>query len=174
LRCWDSKLLVAYSSIVHMGAATSGLLCGSSCSTSSALVAMVSHSLVSPVLFWAVSEIYSVHGSRRLLLHFNSSLSSTFIFLFCLLCGLNFGLPPFLGFWGEVFLFLGLGWTSLLLLALALPIPFFVIAYSLVLLLLSVGGKPGAVRYFFSPSWVPLSCVSLSFLASSALSSFSY
>jgi len=51
LRCWDSKLLVAYSSIVHMGAATTGLLCGTSCSSTSALLAMVSHSLVSPVLF---------------------------------------------------------------------------------------------------------------------------
>merc|ERR1739838_502956 len=59
LRCWDSKLLVAYSSIVHMGAATVGLLCGTTCSSSSALIAMVSHSLVSSVLFWVVTEIYS-------------------------------------------------------------------------------------------------------------------
>merc|ERR1712212_1300990 len=51
LRCWDSKLLVAYSSVVHIGTLTAGLLCGSSCSVSSAMISMVAHSLVSPVLF---------------------------------------------------------------------------------------------------------------------------
>merc|ERR1712212_409089 len=51
LRCWDSKLLVAYSSVVHIGTLTAGLICGSSCSVSSAMISMVAHSLVSPVLF---------------------------------------------------------------------------------------------------------------------------
>jgi len=174
LRCWDSKLLVAYSSIVHMGVVTVGLLCGTCCSASSAIMAMVSHSLISPVLFWAVSEIYYCHGSRSLLLHFNTSISSSFIFFFCLLCGLNFGLPPFLGFWGEVFLFLGIGWSSFLLLTLALPIPFFVIAYSLVLLASSVGGVPGVPPHFCSHLRLPICSVFLRGLAATAASGFSY
>jgi len=174
LRCWDSKLLVAYSSIVHMGAVTVGLLCGTCCSASSAIIAMVRHSLISPVLFWAVSEIYFCHGSRRLLLHFNTSIRSSFIFLFCLLCGLNFGLPPFLGFWGEVFLFLGIGWSSFLLLTLALPIPFFVIAYSLVLMASSVGGLPGAPAHFCSHLRLPICSVFLRVLAATIVSGFSY
>jgi len=174
LRCWDSKLLVAYSSVVHIGTLTAGLLCGSSCSVSSALVSMVAHSLVSPVLFWAVNLVYACHGSRSFALHFNSSLDSTFKGLFSLLCGLNFGLPPFLGFWGELFLFLGLGSSSTLLLFLAVPLPFFVLLYSLVLITCSVGSFPSSVLPLPCQPWLPLSAVSLRLLASTCLSSFSY
>ena len=118
--------------------------------------------------------VYACSGSRSFALHFSSSLDSTFKVFFSLLCGLNFGLPPFLGFWGELFLFLGLGASSIVFLFLAVPLPFFVLLYSLVLITCSVGRVPSTVCPIPCQPWLPLSAVSLSLLASSCLSSFSY
>ena len=174
LRCWDSKMLVAYSSIVHMCAITSGLLVGRSCSVSASMMGMVSHSLVSPLLFWAVYVVYACQGSRCFIVLFFSSLDKSFKVLFRLLCGLNFGLPPFLGFWGELWLFSGLGSHSYILLLILFPLPFFIIVYSVVLLCSAIGGSSSAVLATPYPLWLPVASVSLSLLCSSCLIGFSY
>jgi len=174
LRCWDSKLLVAYSSIVHMCAITSGLLVGRSCSVSASVMGMVSHSLVSPLLFWAVYVISACSGSRCFSVLFFCSLDKSFKVLFRLLCGLNFGLPPFLGFWGELWLFSGLGSHSYILLLILFPLPFFIIAYSVVLLCSAIGGSSSAVLASPCPLWLPIASVSISLLWTPCLIGFSY
>lgn len=174
LRCWDSKMLVAYSSIVHMCAITSGLLVGRSCSVSASMLGMVSHSLVSPLLFWAVYVIYACQGSRCFIVLFFSPLDQPFKVLFRLLCGLNFGLPPFLGFWGELFLFSGLGSSSGVLLLILFPLPFFIIAYSILLLCSGTGGSSSASLASPYSLWLPVSSVSISLLCSTCLIGFSY
>jgi len=174
LRCWDSKMLVAYSSIVHMCAITSGLLVGRSCSVSASMMGMVSHSLVSPLLFWAVYVIYACQGSRCFIVLLFSSLDQSFKVLFRLLCGLNFGLPPFLGFWGELWLFSGLGYHSGILLLILFPLPFFILAYSVILLCSSIGGSTSPTMSSPYPLWLPVSSVGISLLCSTCLIGFSY
>lgn len=64
-RYWDMKSLVAYSSIVHMGVVTVCALRGHELGTYVALCIMVSHSLLSPLIFLLSFELYLRTGSRN-------------------------------------------------------------------------------------------------------------
>jgi NADH-quinone oxidoreductase subunit M len=103
----DVKILVAYSSIVHMGFLLLVVLQRSAACKTSGLFLIVSHGLVSSVLFYLVGEIYSVFQTRLLYflvgLRSSSFLVSQVVLIYFLI---NSGAPFTLGFFGEV---LGLG-----------------------------------------------------------------
>jgi len=96
---------VAYSSVVHMGVITLGRLSGLELGRSIASGILVCHSLLSPLIFLLAHELYLSSGSRSFYSCFARSFSSCLLLLIGLISGLNFGLPPFLGFWVEVSIF---------------------------------------------------------------------
>merc|ERR1712168_395068 len=105
LRHWDMKTLIAYSSVVHMGVSTLGAL---SCTESGywvSLSILISHSLVSPLLFSLCASLYRCSHSRAILNNVSVSLSSWLTLAAALLLGINMGTPPSLSFWVEVSLY---------------------------------------------------------------------
>ena len=81
-----------------MGIVTLGALDGSEIGSWAACSILVAHSLVSPLLFSFAYEVYESTHSRSFLLGFSSGLSPACHFLLAMLVGINFGLPPSLGF----------------------------------------------------------------------------
>jgi len=106
LRHWDTKALVAYSRVVHMGVVTLGALLASEVSWCSSLGIIVSHSFISPLLFSAIYSLYCTRHSRSLVYNFLGASSSSFTLFSSLLICINIGTPPFLRFWVEVVLYL--------------------------------------------------------------------
>jgi len=105
----DIKSVVAYSSVVHMGAVTIGAIVGSESGLWVSVAIMVSHTLVSPYLFLLAHELYLCSGSRSFLHAFNYCIGPSFLLLLRVFWGLNFGVPPTLPFFVEVALFSAIG-----------------------------------------------------------------
>lgn len=105
LRHWDMKTLIAYSRIVHMGMSTLGALCCTESGYWVSLSILISHRLVSPLLFSLCADLYRYTHSRAILNNVTVSLSSWLTFSAAALLGVNIGTPPFLSFWVEVNLY---------------------------------------------------------------------
>jgi len=166
------KSLVAYSSVVHMGAITLGRLSGTELGNSVACGMLVNHSLLSPLIFLLAYELYLASGSRSFSSCYKRSFSPCLLLLMGLISGLRFGLPPFLGFWVEVCTFKMLSSLWVLALVPLLVSSFFSYLYSILFYVLSVGGPasfsvplvcslypfiPGPILLF----GLPLFCTSL-------------
>nr|YP_009987513.1 NADH dehydrogenase subunit 4 [Bambusiphaga taibaishana]QBZ37973.1 NADH dehydrogenase subunit 4 [Bambusiphaga taibaishana] len=101
----DLSVLVAYSSVNHMGLVISGLMSLSDYGFLGCLFLMISHGLVSSGFFYLVGCLYERVGSRSLflmrgLLNFMPSFSM-FFFLFCVS---NMSCPPSLNLVSEIFI----------------------------------------------------------------------
>lgn len=104
-RHWDCKGLIAYSSVVHIGVVTVGLLSGRELGYFCALLIIVGHAVCSPILFLYASRLYASTHTRLLSQNrgnIANPMSSTFCFVFL---AVNMGVPPFVGFWSEVSIF---------------------------------------------------------------------
>lgn len=108
LRHWDTKALVAYSRVVHMGVVTLGALLASEVRWGTSLGIIVSHSFISPLLFSACYTLYCTRHSRSLVYNFLGATTSSFTLFSALLICINIGTPPFLRFMVEVVLYLRL------------------------------------------------------------------
>jgi len=87
---------------------------GSELGVWSGVTILVSHSLVSPILFLLAHELYLCSGSRSFFYGHVSSLSFGLLFFLCLFTGFNFGLPPSLSFFSEIAIFGSMGASSVL------------------------------------------------------------
>merc|ERR1712212_1097997 len=67
LRSSDLKVLIAYSSIVHMGIVLLGIYSGTELGSWSALTMIFAHTFTSPLLFMLAFEQYVVMGSRSVI-----------------------------------------------------------------------------------------------------------
>lgn len=83
-RAHDSKVVVAYSSVVHMGVVTVGSITGSETGYWVAVSIICSHTLISPYLFILANELYQSTGSRRFCLAYYSSSPSWVLLFLCL------------------------------------------------------------------------------------------
>nr|YP_009443895.1 NADH dehydrogenase subunit 4 [Lachesilla anna]ATU07116.1 NADH dehydrogenase subunit 4 [Lachesilla anna] len=142
LRQSDMKLLIAYSSVSHMGIMLAGLLTFSFWGLSSSLAAMLSHGLCSSGLFFLTNVFYERVGSRSFI--FNKGMInvipklSLWWFLFC---AMNMAAPPSLNLLGEIGLINSIvQWSNFSMIGLGL-MGFFVAAYSLYLFSFSQHGK---------------------------------
>jgi len=102
LRQLDIKSIVAYSSVVHIGVAFSGLLRMTSVGLKSCVYECLAHGLRSPLMFYGVYMSYNFLSSRRLILSKGSSLSSplhSYIMFIVVISSL--GVPPFISFFSE-------------------------------------------------------------------------
>lgn len=99
----DFKRLVAYSSVAHMIVVIFALLGGKFLGFSSFLIIIVGHGLSSPILFLLVGLVYSLVGTRMLVLLRGFMIVAPLFSLWIVLCFvLSVPVPPSPSFLGEV------------------------------------------------------------------------
>lgn len=99
----DLKILIAYSSVIHMGLIVVGLLSGSVLGYLGAVLMMISHGFRSPGLFSMANFNYEVTGSRNIFFQKGVSFLYPYrsFFWFFLLAS-NMAAPPSLSLVSEV------------------------------------------------------------------------
>nr|YP_010038646.1 NADH dehydrogenase subunit 4 [Eutrichosiphum pasaniae]QOY44596.1 NADH dehydrogenase subunit 4 [Eutrichosiphum pasaniae] len=105
----DLKILIAYSSVVHMGLVIIGFLTLNNWGYSGSLVLMFGHGLCSSGLFCLSNICYLRFKSRSMFL--NKGLINIYPFLsfwWFLLCSSNMSFPPSLNLFGELMLLMSL------------------------------------------------------------------
>lgn len=100
VRQCDIKISIAYSSVVHMGVVSIGLLRGTTVGYSCAIMIVVGHGICSPMLFALANWMYSSSKSR--LMMNNSGTNPIVMVLLITLISINMGMPPRLNLWSEV------------------------------------------------------------------------
>nr|AFI23495.1 NADH dehydrogenase subunit 4 [Peloridium hammoniorum] len=169
----DLKLLIAYSSICHMGYVIMGLMTCNQWGYLGALVLMIGHGLCSSGLFCLANMLYERLLSRSfLLVRGIINISPSLTFFWFLFCSSNMSSPPSLNLVGEIFLsFSIIAWSSLSIVFL-MGLCFLGGAYSLFLFSFSQHGllysgmkcfKPISNREFIILilHWIPLNSLIL-------------
>ena len=116
----DLKILIAYSSVVHMGVVTLGFIRGSELGYICGIMMVFGHGIASPFLF-AMSFWLYCNSHSRLMVNRIITLPIVAFLLFALV-SLNIGVPPSLGLWSEVLItiascfMMGCVWPFLVLL----------------------------------------------------------
>nr|QNT26955.1 NADH dehydrogenase subunit 4 [Trigonopterus daun] len=125
----DMKMLIAYSSVAHMGLVLSGILTFSNTGYWGALVLMMAHGLSSSGLFCLANMLYERTHSRSIYLNkgFINVLPNLTLWWF-LLCTSNMAAPPSLNLLGEILLISSLSAYS----GAFMPVLFFLVFYSAV------------------------------------------
>ena len=104
LRIGDLKILIAYSSVVHIRIVTLGILRGTEAGYSCALMMAISHGLISPFLFAFSYWLYE-NSHSRLMLN-NTGTWPVIMGAMISLIALNMRVPPRIGLWSEVLIFI--------------------------------------------------------------------
>uniref|UniRef100_UPI00315C5505 NADH dehydrogenase subunit 4 n=1 Tax=Sancassania mycophaga TaxID=3127633 RepID=UPI00315C5505 len=103
IRQMDLKMMIAYSSVVHMSVMILGVLSFSSWGVYGSVLMMVAHGFISPMMFYLMTYMYEFKHSRSIMVLKGVLLVSP---LFCMLwffcCSLNLSVPPFMSFFSEV------------------------------------------------------------------------
>lgn len=164
----DMKILVAYSSIVHMRLLVRGIITISKLGISGGLIIILAHGLCSSGLFYIVNINYECFGSR--LIHVNKGSINIYptlgIFWF-LLCSSNLSAPIRLNLIREVFLLIRLVRWRIVLIIFLIFLCFLRAAYSLYLFRATQHGQLNTKQWKFKNitvinyfiliiHWVPL------------------
>nr|UUG47415.1 NADH dehydrogenase subunit 4 [Ips subelongatus] len=173
IRQSDMKMLIAYSSVSHMGLVVSGILSLSLWGMTGGLILMLAHGLSSSGLFCLANFLYERSGSRSFYL--NKGLMNIYPSLalcWFLLCSSNMSAPPSLNLLGEIILIFSIfqffqGFSFILLIMV-----FFSAVYSLFLFSFTQHGSLSSsmfsmyqisIREFFLVilHWLPLNMMFL-------------
>jgi NADH-ubiquinone oxidoreductase chain 4 len=101
----DIKSLVAYSSVVHIGIAFSGIFSLSAAGVEGSVYECISHGLRSPLIFYGTYVLYNSLNSRRLVLSKGLNISSPlFVYIIFFVLVSSLGVPPLLSFYSEFLL----------------------------------------------------------------------
>nr|YP_009441586.1 NADH dehydrogenase subunit 4 [Tachyta nana]AOY39261.1 NADH dehydrogenase subunit 4 [Tachyta nana] len=155
LRQNDLKMLIAYSSVAHMGMVLGGIMTLNYWGFCGSLIMMIGHGLCSSGLFCLANISYERMNSRSIfmnkgLLNFMPSMSLWWF----LLCICNMAAPPSMNLMGEISLLNSLiSWTWLCMLFLML-LSFFSAAYTLYLYSYSQHGKIYSGKFSCSLGYV--------------------
>nr|YP_009441599.1 NADH dehydrogenase subunit 4 [Hylastes brunneus]AOY40145.1 NADH dehydrogenase subunit 4 [Hylastes brunneus] len=151
LRQSDMKMLIAYSSISHMGLVLAGILTMNLWGYWGALVLMLAHGLSSSGLFCLANLFYERSHSRSLYLNkgFINILPSGSMWMF-LLCSSNMAAPPSLNLLGEILLISILVMYSKYIMILLFFLVILSAAYSLFLYSFTQHGKIYSGLFSFS------------------------
>ena len=130
----DIKVIIAYSSVVHMALIIINILSKNFWSINGTIIIMLAHGLCSSGIFSCANIIYERSHSRRIIL--NKAKLNLFpimsIFWF-ILCIANFGGPFTYNLLGEILLIINLNSIRTIVLLLILVISFFSATYRIVL-----------------------------------------
>jgi NADH-ubiquinone oxidoreductase chain 4 len=139
---FDIRMLVAYSSVVHISLVMGGVISCSFFGGVGGLVVMLGHGLCSSGLFCLVGIIYERFHSRRVVLVRGLIVLFPLLRLWIfLICVRNMSAPPSFSLVGELFLMVGLLNYEWLLMAPLCLINFFCAVFSLYLYNLTQHGK---------------------------------
>ena len=97
----DLKIIIAYSSIAHMRIVFYIFILGWSVGKKGRIYIIFYHGFISPLIFWVVG-LLTWWKTRSLIVVKIISFSYIFILIIFLMCILNIGFPPFIGFMSEV------------------------------------------------------------------------
>nr|QBP33711.1 NADH dehydrogenase subunit 4 [Bombus sibiricus] len=113
---FDMKLVIAMSSVVHMGIMLMGMLSMSNIGMLGGLLMMISHGLVSSGLFYLVNMIYSQTNSRIIFINKGViNFMPSMAMMWFMMCVYNSGAPISLNMVSEIFLLMSLiGWYKYL------------------------------------------------------------
>jgi len=156
LRQSDSKMLIAYSSVVHIGIVNLALLRATEVGYVCATLIIICHGLCSPILFHAMYNLYTTSYTRLMIYNSLSPAASAVLFG---LITTNASLPPRLGIWAEIYM------AKCILIVFTLSYPFLVI----ILLL----GYTYNLYFYLSfkrigvspPCWIGIQTILLCYLA---------
>nr|AOY39469.1 NADH dehydrogenase subunit 4 [Cerophytidae sp. BMNH 900085] len=138
----DLKMLIAYSSVSHMGMVLSGTMIMKEWSVLGSLLLMIGHGLCSSALFCLANLFYEFMNTRSMYLikgmikYF--PLMSMWWFL---LCACNLSCPPSLNLFSEIFIFNGIFSYSKMIVLIGLILIFFSGAYSIFMFFIINHGK---------------------------------
>nr|QKK69293.1 NADH dehydrogenase subunit 4 [Anterhynchium (Dirhynchium) sp. QHZ-2020] len=146
----DMKMLVAYSSVVHMSLVFSSLMTMSSVGFIGSYLMMIGHGLCSSGMFYIVYVSYSRVSSRLMyinkgFLNMDSSLSMWWF----LLCIGNFSAPITLSLIGEIFMLMSLISLDYFLMLYLMMMCFLSASYSLYLFSFTQHGSLNYISYNF-------------------------
>jgi len=113
----DLKKIIAYSSIAHMNFAVIGIFSNNIYGIEGSIFTMLSHGLISSMLFFCIGILYDRYGERNLLYYTNIvQIMPFFSFFFFFSIIANLGMPGTSSFIGEFLLLLSLSFKSIFLL----------------------------------------------------------
>lgn len=113
----DLKKIIAYSSIAHMNFAILGLFSNNIYGIEGSIYTMLSHGLISSMLFFCIGVLYDRYGERNVLYYSNiTQIMPMFSFFFFFAIVANMGVPGMSSFVGEFLLLLSLSYKSVILL----------------------------------------------------------
>lgn len=112
----DLKKIIAYSSIAHMNFAILGIFVFNDYGLQGAIFTMLSHGLISSMLFFCIGVLYDRYGERNLLYYSNIvQIMPQFSFVFFFAMVANMGIPGMSSFVGEFLLLLSFSYKSYIL-----------------------------------------------------------
>lgn len=113
----DLKKIIAYSSIAHMNFVVVGIFSNNMYGIEGSIFTMLSHGLISSMLFFCIGVLYDRYGERNLLYYNNiAQIMPYFSFFFFIGIIANLGMPGTSSFVGEFLLLLSLSFKSIFLL----------------------------------------------------------
>nr|QBC73178.1 NADH dehydrogenase subunit 4 [Cocculina subcompressa] len=134
IRQVDLKMLVAYSSVGHMGVMLSGLLTGSVWGWVGGLGMMLAHGLCSSALFSMVNMMYENSGTRSMLLNKGGLLEfPSFSMWFFMFCVINMAAPPSISLLSEILIIPSVIYYSFFLFVFFMLMSFLAAVYNLFL-----------------------------------------
>ena len=111
----DLKIIIAYSSIVHISLILLGFLRFRGWGVYGSFLIIVAHGFISSLIFYLITLIYEVFHSRRLMILKGIIILYPVFCLFWLISRfLNLGFPPFISFYSEICIIGSLGIFSFL------------------------------------------------------------
>nr|YP_002265609.1 NADH dehydrogenase subunit 4 [Trachypachus holmbergi]ACF35142.1 NADH dehydrogenase subunit 4 [Trachypachus holmbergi] len=155
LRQTDLKLLIAYSSVAHMGMVLAGIMTFNYWGFCGSFMMMIAHGLCSSGLFCLANISYERMGSRSMFMNKGlMNLMPSMTLWWFLLSSSNMAAPPSMNLMGEISLLNSLiswTWVSMLLLML---LSFFSAVYTLYLYSYSQHGKIYSGKFSCSSGYV--------------------
>nr|UVU30523.1 NADH deshydrogenase subunit 4 [Odontocolon albotibiale] len=144
----DMKMLVAYSSVVHMSLLISGMMTMFSWGFNGGYFMMIAHGLCSSAMFCLVNINYERFYSRSLYLNKGMiNLFPSLSFMWFLIISSNLSFPPSLNLFSEILLFNSLVMWNKSLIFILVFISFFSASYSLFLYSYTQHGKLNSLIY---------------------------
>jgi len=132
LRQTDLKRFIAYSSIVHISLIYVRVISFSTVSLLGCTLIILAHGFISPCLFFLIRTLYKTHFTRRLFsIKGVISTFSPFILLWLVRRALNFGFPPFMSFFREIYIIISLTYLKLSNIVLLILFFFFTGVYNI-------------------------------------------
>jgi len=109
LRQVDLKIIIAYSSVVHIRIVIAGLISISILSLRGGILLMVAHGFCSSGIFFILNSFYERYGRRSFFIILGGILWVSVIpFFWLILCVFNLSSPPSLNYLSEILLMIGM------------------------------------------------------------------